>query len=220
MKWVCRTWMLILCILTVSSLCRADDPERVLIDSISVLSFAEGMYTKGRRERPRPQLECIGGSAEKGGEHPHLMRYDIAPTQCLLVMTPEAFIFYFRMERCVNRGRPSSGQEIQWECEALMDKNVYIDYIVVHCEGFSGPTDRFIVKDSCYLEYKLEFGQGRAAGGMTTVDSREQRNKANSKHGFMARFLLHLGVILAIACFFNVRRVISGSRHRATVPVI
>mmetsp|Transcript_40764 Transcript_40764/g.161540 ORF Transcript_40764/g.161540 Transcript_40764/m.161540 type:complete len:196 (+) Transcript_40764:613-1200(+) len=195
MKWVCRTWMLILCILTVSSLCRADDPERVLIDSISVLSFAEGMYTKGRRERPRPQLECIGGSAEKGGEHPHLMR-------------------------CVNRGRPSSGQEIQWECEALMDKNVYIDYIVVHCEGFSGPTDRFIVKDSCYLEYKLEFGQGRAAGGMTTVDSREQRNKANSKHGFMARFLLHLGVILAIACFFNVRRVISGSRHRATVPVI
>ncbi|KAJ8907078.1 hypothetical protein NDN08_003560 [Rhodosorus marinus] len=187
--------MLLLCILTVSSLCRADDPQRVLIDSISALSFAEGLYTKGRRERPRPQLECVGGSAEKGGEHPHLVR-------------------------CVNRGRPSSGRDIQWECEALMDKNVYIDYIVVHCEGFSGPTDKFIVRDSCYLEYKLEFGQGRSAGGMTTVDSREQRHKGNSEHFFMTRVLLPLGLVVAIACLFNVRRFVSGSRQRAAVPVI
>lgn len=41
-----------------------NDPGKVLMKDVSVLTLYEGQMTSGRRSAPVPQLNCVGGSAK------------------------------------------------------------------------------------------------------------------------------------------------------------
>lgn len=57
--------------------------------------------------------------------------------------------------QCYNKG--SNGADIQWKCEAELDKDVAFDAVHVSCEGYYAPDDDYILEGSCGLEYRLKF---------------------------------------------------------------
>ena len=74
----------------------SNDPGKVLLKDVQVLTLKAGQMTTGRRSSPVPQLNCVGGSA-KGQFNPQVVQ-------------------------CYNRGW--DGQDVQWECKSDMD-NLY-----------------------------------------------------------------------------------------------
>ena len=74
----------------------SNDPGKVLLKDVQVLTLKAGKMTTGRRSSPVSQLNCVGGSA-KGQFNPQVVQ-------------------------CYNRGW--DGQDVQWECKSDMD-NLY-----------------------------------------------------------------------------------------------
>ena len=107
---------------------KSDNPGKVLLRDVQVLTLRHGQMTTGRRSSPVPQLNCIGGSA-KGQFTPQVVQ-------------------------CYNRGW--DGQDVQWECKSDMDNLYRFGSIEVLCEGYDYPADPYILKGSCGLEYTLE----------------------------------------------------------------
>ncbi|KAL7404375.1 hypothetical protein ABVT39_013799 [Epinephelus coioides] len=111
------------------------DDGSVLLRDIQVLTLYKGRYTTARRSSPVPQLQCVGGSA---GCH---------------AFVPEVV-------QCQNKGW--DGVDVQWECKTDMDNAYRFGRIEVSCEGYNHPTDAYILKGSCGLEYTLELtAEGR-----------------------------------------------------------
>lgn len=113
----------------------------VLLRDIQALTLYKGRYTTGRRSSPVPQLQCVGGSA---GCHSFV---------------PEVV-------QCHNKGW--DGVDVQWECKTDMDNSYRFGRVEVSCEGFSSPSDPYVLTGSCGLEYTLELtaeGQKRNQGG-------------------------------------------------------
>uniref|UniRef100_A0A3Q2Q8F3 Store-operated calcium entry-associated regulatory factor n=1 Tax=Fundulus heteroclitus TaxID=8078 RepID=A0A3Q2Q8F3_FUNHE len=114
--------------------------DSVLLRDIQALTFYKNRFTTARRSNPVPQLKCVGGSA---GCH---------------VFIPEVV-------QCVNRGW--DGVDVQWECKTDMDNAFRFGVVEVSCEGYNHPSDDYILKGSCGVEYTLELtqeGQRRTQG--------------------------------------------------------
>jgi len=101
--------------------------EAILLHNIKEIDVASGLFTNSRREAAIPQLECIGGSA-KGHYEP-------------------------LAARCVNIGHLSP----HWRCEATLDDTVRLGSVVVTCEGYQGPSDPYVLRNSCAVRYTLEY---------------------------------------------------------------
>lgn len=124
--------------------------DSVLLRDIQALTFYKNRHTTARRSNPVPQLKCVGGSA---GCH---------------VFIPEVV-------QCVNRGW--DGVDVQWECKTDMDNAYRFGVIEVSCEGYNHPSDDYILKGSCGLEYTLELtqeGQRRPQGSFGSHDGFKQ----------------------------------------------
>ena len=138
--------------------------DSVKLSDIKVLTLRNASMTAGRRSSPVPQLKCVGGTAgcvfkpqvgilKKSIFNP-ICQYQISIW--LLIS-----LFCIRLNekwqnvQCYNRG--SDGNDIQWECKTDMIKRYRFGTISVSCEGFSNPTDPFILRGSCgvrsYLFY-------------------------------------------------------------------
>jgi hypothetical protein len=101
--------------------------EAILLRNIKEVTFTKGYYTASRRLSPIPQLECVGGSA-------------------MNVYEPTTI-------RCVNEGI----DEPHWRCEADLDTTVKLGKVTITCEGYEGPHDPYVLRDSCGLKYNLEY---------------------------------------------------------------
>ncbi|XP_048053249.1 store-operated calcium entry-associated regulatory factor [Megalobrama amblycephala] len=103
--------------------------DAVLLRDVQVLTLYRGRYTTARRSSPVLQLQCAGGSAGCGSYVPEVVQ-------------------------CYNRG--SDGIDTQWECKADMDNLYRFGRVEVSCEGYNSPTDAYVLRGSCGLEYTLE----------------------------------------------------------------
>lgn len=113
----------------------------VLLRDIQVLTLYKGRYTTGRRSSPVPQLQCTGGSAGCQAFVPEVVQ-------------------------CQNKGW--DGVDVQWECKTDMDNAYRFGRIEVSCEGYSHPSDQYVLTGSCGLEYTLELteeGRRKNQGG-------------------------------------------------------
>ncbi|XP_008316009.1 store-operated calcium entry-associated regulatory factor [Cynoglossus semilaevis] len=114
--------------------------DSVLLRDVQVLTLYKGQFTRARRSQPIPQLQCVGGSA---GCH---------------TFVPEVV-------QCQNKGW--DGVDVQWECKTDLDNSYRFGRIEVSCEGYNHPTDAYVLKGSCGLEYTLELteeGRRRTQG--------------------------------------------------------
>ncbi|CAM9914652.1 unnamed protein product [Chrysoparadoxa australica] len=102
--------------------------DKVLLESVKVLTFYENRQTTGRRSDPLPQLQCEQGCA---GWKPDVVQ-------------------------CTNVG--SDGVDAQWKCEASMPEGMKFRSSEVSCEGYSYAEDPYILRGSCQLVYSLSGG--------------------------------------------------------------
>lgn len=62
---------------------------------------------------------------------------------------------------------------LQWECKTDLDNSYRFGRIEVSCEGYNHPTDAYVLKGSCGLEYTLELteeGRRRTQGNSWGFD--------------------------------------------------
>lgn len=146
----------------------ASPPEdKILMDHISTVTFYDNRYTMSRRGRSIPQLRCVGGDARFSNYNP-------------------------REITCRNLG--SDGISHKWQCEAATDKMYRLGKVHVHCEGYNGSGDRYIVKGSCALDYELwytESGQHQP---------HRQIEETNGLGLFGTFFIIALLILIAIVC--------------------
>lgn len=121
----------LICLLlsVLSSSTARKQPERVLLSSIKSLTLRSGLRTTHNRVSAIPQLKCSGGSAQG--------LYDID------------------VLRCKNAGSSYDDAEVEWTCTASLPAEFKLGSTDVICEGFSGPDDRYVLKGSCGVEYRL-----------------------------------------------------------------
>lgn len=105
------------------------DHERVAMKDISVVHFANGKMTKGRRSSPVPQMECVGGACHRAND---VMRTAV----------------------CKNIGW--DGEGVIWQCEAALPNGYDLGETTVSCEGWDGAGDPYVLAGSCQLEYELK----------------------------------------------------------------
>jgi len=156
----------------------SNDPGKVLLRDVQVLTLKAGQMTTGRRSSPVPQLKCIGGSAQ-GHFNPQAVQ-------------------------CYNRG--FDGQDVQWECKADMDNLYRFGSVEVVCEGYDYPDDPYILKGSCGLEYTLELtkegqqqkNQGGSGGYSSSYSSYGNYNTKTSNSTSGLGDLIVLGVICLV----------------------
>ncbi|XP_013880634.1 store-operated calcium entry-associated regulatory factor [Austrofundulus limnaeus] len=105
------------------------DAGSVLLRDVQALTLYRNLYTTARRSSPVPQLTCVGGSAGCGAFVPEVVQ-------------------------CLNRGW--DGVDVQWECKTEMNTLYRFGRIEVSCEGYNHPSDPYVLRGSCGLEYTLE----------------------------------------------------------------
>jgi hypothetical protein len=113
--------------------------DRLYLPGANVLVFVAGQMTFSRRGTPRLQLECVGGDAKHDDEE-QPVHVD-----------------------CYNEGvrPPLSEYErahpvLRWTCiRARRSRTTEMRDWRVVCEGYAYAEDLFVVKGSCWLEYKL-----------------------------------------------------------------
>ncbi|KAJ3783761.1 DUF1183-domain-containing protein [Lentinula aff. detonsa] len=100
--------------------------SRVKLASIKALTFYKDELTESRRTSPIPQLVCAGKPCK--------------------TYQPEVV-------HCKNIG--GIGLDVDWKCEADLPEALRFGKVMVSCEGWSGPGDPYVLKDSCSVEYRL-----------------------------------------------------------------
>ncbi|KAJ3757416.1 DUF1183-domain-containing protein [Lentinula raphanica] len=100
--------------------------SRVKLASIKALTFYKDETTAARRTRPIQQLVCVGKPCK--------------------AYQPEVV-------RCKNID--GTDLDVDWKCEADLPEALRFGKVMVSCEGWSGPGDPYVLKDSCSLEYRL-----------------------------------------------------------------
>jgi hypothetical protein len=134
---------LALLVIAFAGLCTANrHRDGVHLSDVQTLTLREGARTEARRSSPVPQLKCLSDSK--------LRAY--APS----------------VVQCINRGTDDSG-EVQWKCEADLDKKVRFGRMDVTCEGYDSSADPMVLRGSCGLEYELEW---TSVGQASQRDSR------------------------------------------------
>ncbi|ESO08194.1 hypothetical protein HELRODRAFT_98295 [Helobdella robusta] len=102
--------------------------KKVLLKDVQVVTLRNKEYTTGRRNKPIPQLHCLGGFSG-----------------CETVTLDTV--------QCYNRG--FDGNDYNWECKADMPKHFKFGKMEVTCEGYDYPDDPYILAGSCGLRYEL-----------------------------------------------------------------
>jgi hypothetical protein len=110
-----------------------NNPNKILLSDVQVLTFQRNMYTTGRRNPPIPQLNCVGGNAKHDANN--------------IVHTIQ----------CRNTG--FDGSDYNWECKSAIDDHHQLGKTQVSCEGYDYPDDEYILKGSCGIEYELLYTQ-------------------------------------------------------------
>lgn len=167
----------------------------ILLSNVHTLTLhGDNRQTTSRRLPPIPQLTCTGPSKRI----------------CNL--------YAIDSMRCRNEGFDYDDEEdVQWTCTADLPPEFKLGSTDVVCEGYRGPEDRWVLKGSCGVEYRLlltEKGEerfGRSARGR----SRSGWRDVVGEMLFFGVMALTAGVILVSmlrACFG--RRVRPGQRRR------
>ncbi|XP_030050366.1 store-operated calcium entry-associated regulatory factor [Microcaecilia unicolor] len=137
-------YLITLCLVVWSPVLAWNEAEKVLLREIQALTLYRDHYTASRRTAAVPQLKCTGGSAGCSAFVPEVVQ-------------------------CHSRGW--DGFDVQWECKADMDNSYRFGKIEVNCEGFDYPTDPFVLRGSCGLEYTIELTEQGQRKAKNTYDS-------------------------------------------------
>ncbi|OJJ97300.1 hypothetical protein ASPACDRAFT_62968 [Aspergillus aculeatus ATCC 16872] len=119
--------------------------DAILLSRVHSLTLRANRLTTSRRVSPIPQLKCTGPSK-------HIC--NLYPIDTM---------------RCTNEGYDYDEEDIQWTCTASLPPEFKLGSTDVVCEGYRDADDKWVLKGSCGVEYRLlltkvgeeRFGSGR-----------------------------------------------------------
>ncbi|EYE90565.1 DUF1183 domain protein [Aspergillus ruber CBS 135680] len=155
----------------------------ILLSDVKSLTLRVNQRTTSRRVSPIPQLTCIGPSKRV----------------CNLY-TIDAM-------RCTNAGSEYDKEDIQWTCTAPLPPEFKLGSTDVICEGYRDADDKWVLKGSCGVEYRLlltEAGEEKFGG------IRDESNPLNAVgnsifFGFMVAAFIFILWPVVLSCF-DIRR--------------
>lgn len=164
--------------------------DAILLSNVQALTLRGNRLTTSRRVSPIPQLTCVG------------------PSKTICEM------FEIDTMRCTNEGYDYDAEDVQWTCAASLPPEFKLGATDVVCEGYRSSDDKWVLKGSCGVEYRLlltEQGEKRF-GDLRNADkisgSRRGNKKASSR-GFQG-ILNWLGELIFFGFFIAVSLVIFG----------
>jgi len=105
--------------------------DAILLSNVGSLTLHGDQLTSSRRVSPIPQLKCTGPSKKICKLHP------------------------VQVMRCTNQGYDYDAEDIQWTCSAMLPPEFKLGATDVICEGYRNPNDKWVLKGSCGVEYRL-----------------------------------------------------------------
>ncbi|KAJ5092350.1 Protein of unknown function DUF1183 TMEM66 [Penicillium alfredii] len=103
----------------------------ILLSKVQTLTLRGNRMTSSRRVSPIPQLKCIGPSKKV---------CDLYPIETM---------------RCTNQGYDYDEEDVQWTCTASLPPELKLGATDVVCEGYRNADDKWVLKGSCGVEYRL-----------------------------------------------------------------
>ncbi|RAL07060.1 DUF1183 domain protein [Aspergillus homomorphus CBS 101889] len=105
--------------------------DAILLSRVHSLTLRGNRLTTSRRVSPIPQLKCIG------------------PSKRICNLYP------IETMRCTNEGYDYDEEDIQWTCTASLPAEFKLGSTDVVCEGYRDADDKWVLKGSCGVEYRL-----------------------------------------------------------------
>lgn len=152
----------------------------ILLSTVQSLTLHSNRLTTSRRISPIPQLKCVG-----------------PPRICKLYQVDSL--------RCKNEGFDYDEEDIQWTCTTPLPAEFKLGSTDVLCEGYRDSDDKWILKGSCGVEYRLlltDAGEERFGKSYSYGDSwsgGEKKNDIGSKLGAWIGELIFWGFFIAVA---------------------
>lgn len=112
----------------------------ILLSNVKSLTLHANRLTTARRVSPIPQLTCTGPSKRA------------------------CDMYTIDTMRCTNAGSEYDEEDIQWTCTAPLPPEFKLGSTDVICEGYRDADDKWVLKGSCGVEYRLlltELGEER-----------------------------------------------------------
>lgn len=177
MKGIPSTCLLLLVSLLSTALSETP-PSRdaVRLSKVQTLTLHADRETSHRRVSPLPQLKCIG---------------------------PENVCKLYKIDtmRCTNQGYDYSEEDIQWSCTAYLPSEFKLGSTDVICEGYRNADDKWILKGSCGVEYRLlltEKGEERFGRWRQSTTNEKPKDGDGSESDYSGLMIL----IIIIAVLF------------------
>ena len=105
--------------------------DAILLSNVHSLTLRTNRLTSSRRVSPISQLTCTGPSRRI----------------CQL--------YTIETMRCVNAGYDYDKEDVQWTCNADLPSEFKLGSTDVICEGYRSSDDKWVLKGSCGVEYRL-----------------------------------------------------------------
>lgn len=105
--------------------------DAILLSNVKALTLRTNSLTTSRRVAPIPQLTCTGPSRRIC----NLYKIDTM--------------------RCMNAGYDYDEEDVQWTCTAQLPPEFKLGSTDVVCEGYRSADDKWVLKGSCGVEYRL-----------------------------------------------------------------
>ncbi|OJJ43756.1 hypothetical protein ASPZODRAFT_863408 [Penicilliopsis zonata CBS 506.65] len=110
---------------------KAPGKNAILLSKVNTLTLRDGHMTTSRRVSPIPQLHCTGPSKRI------------------------CDLYTIETMRCTNAGYDYDEEDVQWTCTASLPPEFKLGSTDVVCEGYRSAEDKWVLKGSCGVEYRL-----------------------------------------------------------------
>ncbi|KAJ5368252.1 uncharacterized protein N7496_008012 [Penicillium cataractarum] len=121
--------------------------DAILLSNVKTLTLRGNRETTSRRVSPIPQLSCVGPSKRI------------------------CDLYQIDIMRCTNDGYDYDAEDVQWTCTASLPPEFKLGATDVVCEGYRSSEDKWVLKGSCGVEYRMLLtDQGEKRFGKATDD--------------------------------------------------
>lgn len=105
--------------------------DAILLSNVKTLTLRANRQTTSRRVSPIPQLNCVGPSKKT------------------------CDLYQIDTMRCTNDGYDYDAEDVQWTCTASLPPEFKLGATDVICEGYRSSEDKWVLKGSCGVEYRM-----------------------------------------------------------------
>ncbi|TPR02887.1 hypothetical protein CAN33_0012190 [Aspergillus niger] len=160
---------------------RPPGKDAILLSRVRSLTLRGNRLTTSRRVSPIPQLKCTG------------------PSKRICNM------YEIDTMRCTNEGYDYDEEDVQWTCTASLPREFKLGATDVICEGYRNADDKWILKGSCGVEYRLLLTE---AGEEKFGHLRNERSSSSNDELGPGGKVIFFGFMIAVfvfilAAFFN-----------------